>query len=44
MCVLFVGIIITLVIIELVGRKITMALEFVGCGIFFGLILICVSE
>ncbi|XP_019864224.1 PREDICTED: putative transporter svop-1 [Amphimedon queenslandica] len=40
----FPGIIITLVIIEIVGRKITMALEFVGYVIFFGLILICVSE
>ena len=38
------GIIITLVIIEFFGRKITMAVEFVGTGIFFGLLLICVPE
>ena len=38
------GIIITLIIIELIGRKITMAVEFIGTGLAFGLLLICVPE
>ena len=38
------GIIITLVIIELIGRKITMAIEFICTGVFIGLLLICVPE
>ena len=40
----FPGIIITLIIIELIGRKITMCAEFVCTGLFFGLLLICVPE
>ena len=42
--VLSLGIIITLIIIELIGRKITMAIEFIGTGISIGLLLICVPE
>lgn len=38
---LCVGIIFTLIIIELIGRKKTMALEFFGAAVFFSLILVC---
>ena len=38
------GMLVTLVIIEIIGRKITMSAEFIGTGLFFGLILICVPE
>ena len=40
-CVRCAGILLTLVIIELLGRKITMAVEFFGTALFFALILIC---
>ena len=44
LCILSVGIIITLIIIELIGRKITMAIEFICTGISIGLLLVCVPE
>ena len=38
------GLLITLVIIELIGRKITMAAEFVACMVGFLLLFICASD
>ena len=34
----------TLVSIEIIGRKISFAIEFIGAGLFFGLLFICVSK
>lgn len=38
------GLLITVVIIEVLGRKLTMAIEFMACMIGFLLLLICTSE
>ena len=38
------GILITLVIIEILGRKLTMSIEFIGCMIGFLLLFICGSD
>lgn len=38
------GLVVTLVIIELIGRKITMAAEFVACMVGFLLLFICTSD
>lgn len=38
------GLLITILIIEFLGRKITMAVEFIGCMIGFLLLFICASE
>jgi hypothetical protein len=40
----FPGILLTLIIIEIIGRKITIGFEFVGAATFFGVLLICVPE
>jgi hypothetical protein len=40
----FPGTIITLVIIELIGRKFTIGTEFTLTGLFYGLLMICVPE
>ena len=38
------GILVTLVIIEILGRKVTMSIEYIGCMIGFLLLFICGSE
>ena len=40
----FPGIIVTFIIIEIIGRKMTMAIEFFGCMIGFLLLFICASN
>ena len=40
----FSGILVTLVIIEILGRKLTMSIEFIGCMIGFLLLFICGSD
>ena len=44
MCLSHTGIIVTLVIIELIGCKVTRATEFFGTAVFFALTLICAGR